>query len=49
MDDYTSYYDYLIEKEIPILIYVGEFDQADGPVSHLWMKNLKKLNDDFWN
>lgn len=31
--DYTQWYDWIIANGIPTLIYVGEWDQYDAPVS----------------
>ena len=30
-EDYTNYYSYLLENNIPLLVMAGEFDQQDGP------------------
>ena len=47
LKDYSSYYNYLIERGYPLIVMVGEFDMQDGYKSQIkWMKNL--LNVSFW-
>ncbi len=47
--DYTSYYDYLQSSWIPTLIYSGEWDQGNGPLSvNSWIKDSKYLSTDIW-
>ena len=40
--DYTSYYQELVDRDFPLLVYAGEFDALDGPVSqNAWIKRLR--------
>ena len=40
--DYTSYYQDLVDMGFPLLVYAGEFDALDGPVSqNAWIKRLQ--------
>lgn len=53
MEDYTNYYSSLLVAKLPILVYTGEFDMQDGPVTQTeWMRNIKALKDldpEYWN
>ena len=47
-----DYYQSLIDKKFPVLVYAGEFDAQDGPKTQdIWMKllDLGDETDDFWN
>jgi len=47
--DYTQWYDWVIANGIPTLIYVGEWDQYDGPVSVISMfKGSKYYGNKVW-
>lgn len=51
--DFTEYYNFIIEHRLPVLVYVGEFDMRDGPVTMFeWMRNIKILKErdpSFWD
>ena len=50
MDDYTGYYEWLFTNNKHTLIYAGEWDQRDGPVTHeAWLKNVPHLPTEFFN
>jgi len=45
--DYTDKVSYVIENDIPVLIYAGEFDVLDGPRTiEDWLKNIQLVKDD---
>lgn len=50
--DFTNYYSELVQSKLPMIVYTGEFDEHDGPMSQTpWMKNIKSLNEqdpNFW-
>ena len=47
--DYTQWYDWLIQKQYPTLIFVGEWDQSDGPYSvRSMLKNSRYLGNKIW-
>ena len=48
--DYSHYYQSLLDAEIPIIVYAGEFDAKDGPKGQeAWMKRLRIPGSvDFW-
>lgn len=47
--DYTQWYDWIIANGIPTLIYIGEWDQYDGPVSVRSMfKGSKYYGNKVW-
>jgi len=51
MEDYTAKYSYILSKNLPVLIYAGEFDMKDGPnTQEVWMRNIQLLkeNPTFW-
>lgn len=51
MLDYTGYIEKLIAKESPVLIYAGEFDAQDGPLTQeAWLRGLDfEGSDRFWS
>jgi hypothetical protein len=47
--DYTQWYDWMQANGYQVLIYVGEWDLRDGPVTmEPWLRNSKYLNSDIW-
>ena len=49
MIDWSSFYDKSIYEGMKMIVYAGEFDQRDGPVTQYgWMKDLLKLAPNFW-
>jgi hypothetical protein len=49
--DYSEYVKNLVDAEVPVLIYAGEFDSQDGAVSQEpWLRALDFNGaDDFWD
>jgi hypothetical protein len=49
--DYSSYVEELIKRELPFLVYAGEFDSQDGPkTQEYWLRRLNfEGKDDFWS
>ena len=50
-EDYSRYYDYLIDKSYPFIVMAGEFDSQDGAAGQVkWMKEtLTQLFPEFWS
>jgi hypothetical protein len=41
MDDYTAIFSDLLSRNFPVIIYAGEFDERDGPLSiEPWLRNV---------
>ena len=41
LDNYTKYVENLLAKNLPVLIFAGEFDEKDGPATiEPWLKTL---------
>ncbi|CDW85332.1 serine carboxypeptidase [Stylonychia lemnae] len=50
MLDWSVYYDKCIEKKMKLIIYAGEYDQRDGPLTMIaWMKDLRNLQNSSGN
>ena len=52
LEDYSRYYNDLIERGYPLIVMAGEFDMQDGAIGVVkWMKEtLTSLTDsDFWS
>ena len=52
MEDYTAKYNFMLAKNLPILIYAGEFDMKDGPLAQeYWMQRISLLKENpmFWS
>jgi len=49
--DYSRFITKLIDAEIPVLIYAGEFDAQDGPkTQEFWLRRLEfEGSEDFWS
>ena len=49
--DYSSYVEELISRQLPVLIYAGEFDAQDGPkTQEYWLRRLTfDGSEDFWS
>ena len=49
--DYSSYFNKLFERESKVLIYAGEFDTQDGPIScEPWLRRLNIPDySSFWS
>jgi len=46
MDDYTNIVSDLFSRNFPMMIYAGEFDERDGPLSiEPWLKNIDSMQD----
>eukprot|EP00347_Sterkiella_histriomuscorum_P017204 403350276 len=44
LDDYTNIMDEVIQSNIPVLVFAGEWDQGCGPAMHdIWINNLQQL------
>jgi len=49
LNDYSFYYNYFLKNNFPTLIAAGEYDMLDGAKGQeIWMKQLLKLDDQFW-
>jgi len=49
MIDWSPFYDMIIGSNHPVIVYAGEYDQRDGPVTQVaWMRDLRKLRPNFW-
>ena len=50
MEDYSRFYNYLIDENYPFLVMAGEFDGKDGnAMQPMWMKNsVTSLTEEFW-
>lgn len=49
MDDYTKYYSEVLAANVPTLVYTGEFDMQDGPVTQVeWMHNIVMNDAMYW-
>lgn len=49
-DDYSRYYEWLFANKKHTLIYAGEWDQRDGPVTQeAWLKTVPHLPREFFN
>lgn len=50
LQDYSWYYNYLIEANYQFIVMAGEFDMKDGAAGQVqWMqRTLDSLNEDFW-
>ncbi|CDW71101.1 serine carboxypeptidase [Stylonychia lemnae] len=45
MIDWTSFYDRALQRKMRLIIYAGEYDQRDGPLTQMqWMKDLSRLD-----
>ena len=54
MDDWSKYYDFVaMPKNVSILVYSGQYDMLDGPLTQEpWIRRLKSVNSDngtLWN
>ena len=50
MEDYSRFYNYLIDANFPLLVMAGEFDGRDGnAMQPMWMKRtVTSLKEEFW-
>ena len=52
MMDWTPFYDKSLDKKMKLIVYAGEYDQRDGPLTQIdWMKDsvmLDKSGGNFW-
>lgn len=50
MEDYSRFYNYIIEENFPFIVMAGEYDGRDGSAMQpMWMKKtVTSLEDSFW-
>ena len=49
LEDYSQYYNFLLEQNYTFIVMSGEFDSRDGAISQdIWMKQTLNLPEDFW-